>query len=253
MSILNFEKKAWSIAGLAIVLIAWHFLAGEENAVDIPSPLNIVASAIENWFILLKELGITLLRAGTSFMLAAVTMVPLGIACARARWLGEPLEPVIQFIVAIPPPAVIPIVMLFAGIGDGAKISVVYYAAAPLVLINTIEGVKNSPPTLDLVGRSLRLRASELMTLIDLPAAMPAVLTGIRLAIGASLLVSITSEMLLSTNGIGTFVQRSQESYNVAATLAGISVISIVGLLINVVILRIEKRLLFWHYRETEK
>lgn len=253
MNIMKIEKKIWSVAGIAIVLIGWHFLSGENNAVDIPSPINVLDAAIENRFVIVNELLLTLLRAGTSFALAVITMVPLGIACARVRWLGEPLEPIIQFIVAIPPPAVIPVVMLFAGIGNAAKISVVYYAAAPLVLINTIEGVRNSPPTLDLVGRSLRLWASELMVLIDLPAAMPAVLTGMRLAIGASLLVSITSEMLLSTNGIGTFVQRSQESYNVAATLSGIAVISIVGLLVNMVILHIEKRLLFWHYRSGEK
>lgn len=243
------KRLLWACAGVIAFLGLWELLTDESGALALPPPSEVFSSFMENLALIGVEIGATLRRAGTSFLLATMTMVPLGIVCARIRWLGEPLEPVIQFVVAIPPPATIPMVMLFAGIGDEAKIAVIYYAAAPLVLINTIEGVKNSPPMLDLVGRSLRLRRSELMRLIDLPAALPAIFTGLRLAVGASLLVSITSEMLLATDGIGTFIQRSQENYNVAATLAGIATISIVGLIVNAVVLRLERRLLSWHYR----
>jgi ABC-type nitrate/sulfonate/bicarbonate transport system permease component len=102
---------------------------------------------------------------------------------------------------------------------------------------------------LDRVGRSLRLGRLESMALIDLPAAFPGIVTGFRLAISASLLVTITSEMLLSTNGIGAFVQRSQESFYVASGLAGIVAIAFVGLLLNTGLRLVEERLLFWHYR----
>lgn len=245
----SLKKLSWSAVGILVFLAIWETRSGEGGALALPPPSEIFFAWIDNGGQIGLEIGATLRRAGISFLLAVVTMVPLGIICARVRWLGEPIEPVIQFVVAVPPPATIPIVMLFAGIGDEAKIAVIYYAAAPLILINTIEGVKNSPPMLELVGRSLRLRSIELMRLVDLPAALPAVFTGLRLAVGASLLVSITSEMLLATNGIGHFIQRSQESYNVAATLAGIATISIVGLIINSIVLKLEKHFLAWHYR----
>lgn len=239
----------WGVGGVLTFLIIWELSSGNGGVLALPPPSQVLSAFVENVELIGLEIGATLRRAGTSFLLAAMTMVPLGIVCARIRWLGESIEPFIQFVVAIPPPAIIPIVMLFAGIGDEAKIAVIYYAAAPIILISTIEGVKNSPPMLDLVGRSLRLRRVELMRFIDLPAALPAVFTGFRLAVGASLLVSITSEMLLATNGIGTFIQRSQENYNVAAALAGIATISIVGLIINTIVLRFERRYLAWHYR----
>ena len=146
------------------------------------------------------------------------------------RPLGLIVDPILEFLVTIPPPAVIPIVMVLAGIGDAAKIAVIGYAMIPGILITTIETVRQAPPMLDRVGRSLRLNRLERMALIDLPAAFPGIVTGFRLAISTSLLVTITSEMLLSTNGIGAFVQRSQESFYVSSGLAGIVAIAIVGL-----------------------
>ncbi|MGZ5829069.1 MAG: ABC transporter permease, partial [Xanthobacteraceae bacterium] len=134
-------------------------------------------------------------------------------------------------------------------VGDAAKIAVISYAMVPSILITTIETVRQAPPMLNRVGRSLRLNRLELMSLIDLPAAMPGIVTGFRLAITGSLLVTITSEMLLSTNGIGAFVQRSQESFRVAAGLGGIVAIAIMGLLVNIGLRQVEERLLFWHYR----
>ena len=74
--------------------------------------------------------------------------------------------------------------------------------------------------------------------------------TGARLAIASSLLVSVTSEMLLSTNGIGTYLQRSQENFRLDAGLAGIAFISLAGILVNAGVFRLEKKWLFWHYRD---
>ena len=85
-----------------------------------------------------------------------LVMVPFGIACGRLRALGLVVDPILEFLVTIPPPAVIPIVMLLAGVGDVAKIAVISYAMVPNILINTIETVRQAPPMLERVGRSLR-------------------------------------------------------------------------------------------------
>ena len=99
------------------------------------------------------------------------------------------------------------------------------------------------------VGRSLRFRRIEVMTLIDLPAAMPGIVTGMRLSVTTSLLVTITAEMLLSTDGIGAYIQRSQQSFQVSAGLAGIVAIAIIGMLVNLGLRQVEQHLLFWHDR----
>jgi NitT/TauT family transport system permease protein len=239
----------WSLLSIVLVLGAWQLVAWRHDTVLFPGPWQTAVSAVENFGAIAGEMGNTLRRAFTAFGLSALVMVPFGIACGRLRPLGLIVDPILEFLVTIPPPAVIPIVMVLAGIGDSAKIAVISYAMIPGILITTIETVRQAPPMLDRVGRSLRLGRLESMTLIDLPAAIPGIITGFRLAISASLLVTITSEMLLSTNGIGAFVQRSQESFHVSSGLAGVVAIAIVGLLVNTGLRHIEERLLFWHYR----
>jgi ABC-type nitrate/sulfonate/bicarbonate transport system permease component len=98
------------------------------------------------------------------------------------------------------------------------------------------------------VGRSLGLSRREIMLQIDLPAAMPQVIVGIRIGVSLALLISVSAEMLLSTNGIGNVIMRSQEQFRVAAGLAALLVISVTALLINGMVARAEHRLLAWHY-----
>ena len=239
----------WGILSIAIVLAFWQLVAWHYNTVLFPGPWQTAIAMAQNFPTIALEIGNTLRRAFTAFGLSVLVMVPFGIACGRLRLLGMIVDPILEFLVTIPPPAIIPIVMILAGVGDIAKIAVISYAMVPSILITTIETVRQAPPMLDRVGRSLRLSRLESMVLIDLPAAMPGIVTGFRLGVTGSLLVTITSEMLLSTNGIGAFVQRSQESFYVSSGLAGIVAIAIMGLIVNIGLRFVEERLLFWHYR----
>ena len=239
----------WAMLSIALVLGAWQLVAWSYHTVLFPGPWETALAIQENGAAIASEVGNTIRRAFTAFGLSVLFMVPFGIACGRIRPLGLIVDPILEFLVTIPPPAVIPIVMILAGIGDAAKIAVISYAMLPGILITTIETVRQAPPMLVRVGRSLRLSRLEQMALVDLPAAMPGIVTGFRLAVTASLLVTITSEMLLSTNGIGAFVQRSQESFRVSAGLAGIIAIAIMGLIVNIGLRMIEHKMLFWHYR----
>jgi NitT/TauT family transport system permease protein len=239
----------WGVLSVALVLAAWQLLAWHYDTVLFPGPWQTAQSIVGDFGTILDQMGNTLRRAFTAFGLSVLIMVPFGIACGRLRPLGVIVDPVLEFLVTIPPPAIIPMAMLFAGVGDAAKIAVICYAIIPNGLINTIETVRQVPPMLERVGRSLRLGRLELMALIDLPAAMPGIVTGMRLSVTASLLVTITAEMLLSTDGIGAFVQRSQQAFHVADGLAGIVAIAIMGLIVNIGLRQVEQRLLFWHYR----
>ena len=97
----------------------------------------------------------------------------------------------------------------------------------------------------------LRLNRREALWHVDLPATLPVVMTGIRLAVAAALLVAVTAEMLLSTDGIGVYLLRSQETFRIADGLAGIVAIACVGWAVNAAFLHIDRRLLHWHYATT--
>jgi NitT/TauT family transport system permease protein len=245
----RFPLDPLGLLSIALVLSLWQLAAWRYDSVLFPGPWTTAVTVFENFPVILAELGNTLRRALIAFGLSVLVMVPFGIACGRMRLLGMIVDPILEFLITIPPPAVIPVVMVLAGVGDVAKIAVISYAMIPNILINTIETVRQAPPMLDRVGRSLRLNRLESMVSIDLPAALPGIVTGLRLGVTAAMLVTITSEMLLSTNGLGAFVQRSQESLQVATGLAGVVAIAIMGLVINIGLRLVEERFLFWHYR----
>src|SRR5579871_4112181 len=178
----------WALVSVALVLALWQLVSWHYHTVLFPGPWQTSIAIVQNFPTIAAELVNTLRRAFTALGLSVLVMVPFGIACGRLRWLGLIVDPILEFLVTIPPPAVIPIVMLLAGIGDVAKIAVISYAMVPNILINTIETVRQAPPMLERVGRSLRFSRVEQMALIDLPAAMPGIVTGLRLGVTASLL-----------------------------------------------------------------
>lgn len=231
------------------ILLAWQALAWRAGTPLFPGPWQVAQSIWKLYPQIVGELGYTLMRAACGFLVAAALMVPLGILLGRLKLVGAVLEPIMDMLATLPPPAVIPMVMLFAGTGDIAKIIIIAYAAAMPLLMNTYEASKTLHPMANVVARSMRLSRFEAMLHVDLPASLPMIATGVRLAVAAALLVSVTSEMLLATNGIGVFIQRQQENFQISGGLAAIAFIAVLGLIINNLVFMLEKRWLFWHYR----
>lgn len=235
-----------------VILLAWQVLAWRASTPLFPGPWQVSLSIWKLYPQIVGELGYTLYRAASGFLVAAAVMIPLGILLGRSKTVGAIVEPIMDMMATLPPPAVVPIVMLFAGTGDIAKIVIIAYAAAVPLVMNTYEASKTLHPMANMVARSLRLSRLETMLHVDLPASLPMIATGIRLAVASALLVSVTSEMLLATNGIGVFIQRQQENFQISGGLAAIAFIAVVGLLINNLVFMGEKRWLFWHYRSSD-
>ncbi len=233
----------------AAIVLAWHLSAAVAHSVLFPGPIDVATAVVSNFLDIASELRWTIYRAALGFSAAVALSVPVGIFLGRVRILGRLVEPLMEILATIPSLALIPIVMLFAGTGDSAKVVIICYAASMPLLINTYEASRSIDPMYTQVARSLRMSQAEIMWLVDLPSSLPMIVTGLRLAVAYSLLVSITSEMILSTNGIGVFLQKQQENFQFAAGLAGLIFISLTGVAINYLVNRIDKSLLAWHYR----
>ncbi len=230
------------------LLCAWELSARSVNSPSFPGFLAVLGTLIQDAAILSHEIAITLSRAGAGFGLALVTMVPFGIFLGRTPKVAPFVEPVIDLFRPLPPLAVVPLAMLFLGTGSMAKVSVIFYSASFPLLINTIDATRSTHPVLINVGRTLGLTRSEIMRQIDLPAALPRIMAGVRTSVALALLISVSSEMLLSTDGLGNYLMRSQEQFRIAAGLACILVVAIVSLGVNLAVRRIERSLLAWHY-----
>ncbi|QDL37374.1 ABC transporter permease [Rhodoferax sediminis] len=230
------------------LLLTWEVAARQIASPNFPGALTVLSKLGEVGPALLREMGVTLWRAAAGLLLALVTMLPLGVFIGRFRALGDFIEPVIDMLRPLPPLAIVPVAMLFAGVGSGAKVMVIFYSVSFPIILSAIDAVRGAHPMLSNVARSLRMSRREIMLEIDLPAALPQVMVGIRIAVALAILISVSTEMLLSTDGIGNFIMRSQEEFQIAAGMAALIVIAVTALIINGVVEWIDRRALRWHY-----
>ena len=248
------EQRRWNwppLVLLAALALAWEILPRIFGTTNFPPLSGVLAALIGNAPEIGGQVSHTLRRAATGFAIAASIMIPLGIAIGRSRLLALALEPMIDLLRPLPPIAIVPVVMLFAGIGDAAKISVITFAAAFPILVHAIDGMRGVHPMYATVARALRLTGLQSRFEVDLRAVLPVLFTGLRLAVGNALLVAVTSEMLMSTDGIGLFILHAQERFQMANGLAGILVVGVLGWALNRLLIAADRHLLGWHYATT--
>lgn len=236
---------------LAFVIIVWEVSSQYADSYSFPKASDVAMTFYEDWRNLLEATLITLRRAAIGFLIALTIMLPLGIILGRVRMLGDLVEPVIEFLRPLPPIAIVPLAMMLLGIGDAAKLTVVVFGASFPILINAIEAVKVQDPMQARVGRSLRLSTFERMWLIDFPAALPRIFAGIRLAITVSVLLTVVSEIILSSDGLGDYLNEAQSGFDMAMVLTALVTIAIVSLIVNWMTNRVSRKVLDWHFRRS--
>ncbi|QJP16320.1 ABC transporter permease [Starkeya sp. ORNL1] len=188
----------------------------------------------------------SLTRSVTGFGLAALVAVPLGLTIGWYARVRSFLNPVLEFFRNTSALALLPVFILFLGIGEASKIGIVTFACFFPILLSTISGVKSVDPLLIKSARSLALSAPAIFAKIILPSAVPSVFTGFRLAAQSSILVLIAAEMVGATRGLGYLINYAQFNFLLPKMYAGILTIAFIGLAINQLLVTIERRLSRW-------
>ncbi|MDE2005262.1 MAG: ABC transporter permease [Rhodospirillales bacterium] len=233
---------------LAALATVWQIVAVVAASPGFPGFVAVAAALAGDAPAIGGALLVTLGRAFAGFAIALVIALPGGVLLGRVRGLRALAEPVIELIRPLPAIAVIPLAMIFFGIGSTAKIAVVVYGAAFPILINAMEAVGGSHPMLATMARSYGLSRFAIMREIDLPAALPQVVAGIRISLALSVLLGVVSEMILSSDGLGTYLVRAQQNFQIARVLAALLVIALTALAVNAAMGAAERRLLAWHH-----
>lgn len=195
---------------------------------------------------LLDQLLPSLARIFAGFFLAALTAIPLGLLMGTIPFFYLLLEPVTEFTRPIPSSAYVPVAILFLGIENPMKIFVVSVACFFPILLNTVSGVRGIDQVLIDTGRTFGLSRGRALRKIILPAALPSVLTGMRISLGIGLIVVVVAEMIAGNSGIGYFIVDRQRIFRIPEVFAGIFSLGIIGYSINFVFLRIERYFLRW-------
>jgi len=185
-------------------------------------------------------------RALGGFLIAIVIGVPLGLLIGWYRTLGEILNPLLEIFRNTAPLAILPVFVLVLGMGETSKVSMVVYSCVWPIILNTISGVRNVDPLLIRSARAMGLPPLKLFWKVVLPASVPTVFTGIRVAGAYAILVLIAAEMVGAKQGLGYLVNYSQFTFEIPKMYAGIITLSLLGLGFNQVLILIERRLTAW-------
>ncbi|MFF4850320.1 ABC transporter permease subunit [Streptomyces sp. NPDC001194] len=188
----------------------------------------------------------SLVRSFGGFGIAVVVAVPLGLLIGWYRPVAVLLGPLLEVFRNTAALALLPVFVLLLGIGETSKVSIVVYACVWPILLNTISAVGNADPTLVRLARSMDLSTPRLFQKVILPASVPAVFTGIRLAGAVSILVLVAAEMIGAKAGLGFLINASQFNFAIPEMYAGIVTISAIGVAFNQLLVTVERRLSLW-------
>jgi NitT/TauT family transport system permease protein len=244
------KERIIAVVSPAAILLAWQLLswAGVIDGRFIPSPLSIAAAGYhivatgELW----RHLEASLARLFAGFALGAVPGVVLGLLMGLSRWVRAAIDPLVSAIYPIPKIALLPLVMLFFGIGDMSKIVLVALSVVFLVLINTMAGVMQLDPVFFDVAKNYRATRWKLFMRVVIPGALPFIFVGLRLGIGVGLIVVVAAEFVAARSGIGFLIWTSWEVMRVENMFVGIIVITVLGLLSTLALKELERLALPW-------
>jgi NitT/TauT family transport system permease protein len=238
------------VVAIAVLVVVWEVFPrlGVVDATFLP-PLSEVVVAWWRLAVsgeLLAHVQASLARSLSGFGLATAAAIPLGLVIGWYQPVAILLNPLLEVFRNTAALALLPVFVLILGLGETSKIAIIFYACAWPILLNTISGVRTVDPLLVKSARSMGLGPVRLFQKVVLPAAVPTIFTGIRLAGAFSILILIAAEMVGAKAGLGYLINYAQYNFAVPDMYAGIITISAIGLVVNQLLVAVERRFSTW-------
>lgn len=244
------SRGFYSVLG---VLLLWEILTRLllENELLIPPPSSVIRSL---WRMSLsgelnRHLSATLFEFACGFSTACVVGILLGYLMGRYRWFDDLMDPWVATLYSIPVIAFVPFIIIWFGIGLLSKIIVVFKITAVAIMLNTAAGIKTIDPTLLELAKSLRLSPWETTYKIRLPAALPYIITGMRLGVGRAMLGVIVAELMAANAGLGYLLRDASETWDSPKLFVTVVLLAAMGMGSFALIKKGERKLAPW--RET--
>ncbi|HRF07577.1 MAG TPA: ABC transporter permease [Xanthobacteraceae bacterium] len=239
----------WQVCTVAILLALWQWAALNRPAPHLPLLQNIAAGYIRLWHgdLLFSAIIPSLSRLAIGFLMAVAAGCVLGLMLGYLKGLDPWIRPVLEYLRFIPAVAILPAALLLFGPTDTMRIFVIAFGSVFPVLLAAIDGARRVEPLLLDVARVERLTIPERLFRVVLPASMPSIFAGVRIALSIALVMMVISELIAADNGLGFYILRNQRLFQTANVYAGVLTIGTIGLVLTLSLLAIEKRVLAWH------
>jgi ABC-type nitrate/sulfonate/bicarbonate transport system permease component len=240
------------IATLAILAGVWYWTSTSSNYLVVPLG-DMLGQFRETWLSdnVTSDLLPTLRRMILGFLLAVGAGVGLGLLIGLVPVLHELTSPIVGFLRAIPPVALLPPAIVILGIGDVMRVFLIAFVCIWPVLLNVADGIRDLDRTMLDAARAYRINGWFWMRTVLLPALGPRAFAGMRTSLSFAVIMAVTSEMVAATNGVGTFLVRAQQGFQMPHMWATIIVIGLIGFLLNSLFILLERRVLRWHHGAT--
>jgi sulfonate transport system permease protein len=221
---------------------------GWTNAYLLPSPARVARAATQA--AASGELGrhaaASILRVVEGFGLAVLLALPMAALASLAPRLTSAFDPILTFLRNIPPLALVPVLILWFGIGEASKLALIVLASFFPIFMGAVTGLGNVDPKLVEMGRSVGFTRGRILMRIMVPESVPSVVNGLRLGLGYSWRALVGAEMVAASSGLGYWILDAEEMARIDVVFAGILVIGILGILIDRAAYAFVSRLLPW-------
>jgi len=236
-------------------LVLWSAVvySGLLSSKLVPSPFELLAQAISllsGGYVstsLYAHVAASLARTLVGFTIAVLVGVPLGLLIGRMRTLEALFFPWFAFLRPIPAIAFVPLVILWFGIGEFSKIAVIFFSSFLYITVNTMAAVKGVPEQLLRAGSSLGAKRRKLFLYVIFPAALPQILSGIRIGSAISWTLVVAAELVAAQVGLGYMIMDAATFFRVKDVYVGLIAIGIIGFLLETTIAFVEQKVVHWH------
>lgn len=240
-----------SLILIVFIIVIW-FIASESGSVSkilLPSPQTIGSTFVKKLadFSLLKEIGISVSRVLKGYLFAATAGVFLGVVIGLSEHIHRMTKILIQILKPIPPIAWIPLVILWMGIGEASKVFLIFLGGFFVVLTNVVDGIRYIDPKITEVAKAVETPKLKYVFQLVIPAAMPSIFTGFRVALGTSWSCVVAAELVAASSGIGYMISNARNFGQMDVVIIGMITIGIVGKLMDEILKLLEKKILAWN------
>lgn len=243
-----------SAVTIGVIIAAWGLASvyALVSPVFLPSPRQVVLALynlVVTGFVdatLAEHVGASLTRIFGALIASILIGIPAGIAIGTSRLGRGILDPIVEFLRPLPPLAYLPLIIIWVGIGEASKITVIALSMLPSIILSTSAGVRGVSKDHVNAARSLGASRAQVLREVVLPSAVPSILTGVRIALGAGWTTLVAAELVAATSGIGFMIQSAAQFLVTDIVIAGIIVIALIAILLEYIARQIERRLVPW-------
>jgi ABC-type nitrate/sulfonate/bicarbonate transport system permease component len=248
----SIRQLSFNVLGIVLFLAAWEatpYVIPWMNRLLFPPPSDVIGTLRELLASgeLIENIGISLLRVMNGFLIATVLGILAGLLTSRIRILQYMSDPILHGMRSIPAIALVPLSLLWFGIGEPSKIALITWGAFFPIWLNTYTGVRDVPPVLIRSAASLGAKRLQTMFMVILPAALPFILVGLRQGIGIALIVLVAAELAGASSGVGFMIATSHQLFRVDIMFIGIATLGALGYLVDRGFTRLQSYLFPWY------